>query len=74
LKLTEIYYIEDDNKILKSLITYLPIDIYDILVRSFSKIPKKLGLIYKLVEKIFLLRLEAEEKDIKIHQMRIFFE
>jgi len=27
-----------------------------------------------LVEKIFLLRLEAEEKDIKLGQLRIFFE
>jgi hypothetical protein len=27
-KLTEVYYIENDNKILKVLITYLPVDIY----------------------------------------------
>lgn len=59
-KLTEIYYIENDNKILKSLITYLPIDIYDILAHSLPKVNKKFSLIYKLVEKIFLLRLEAE--------------
>lgn len=49
-------------------------DIYEIIIHSFPKIWKNLGLIYKLVEKVFLLRLEAEEKDIKIQQLRIFFE
>lgn len=65
---------EADNKILKMLITYLPIDIYDVLAHSLSRLPQKLPLLYKLVEKIFLIRLEAEEKDIKIAQLRIFFE
>jgi len=55
------------------LISYLPIDIYDILTHCLSKLSEKMPLLYKLVEKIFLIRLEAEEKDIKIAQLRIFF-
>ena len=65
---------EHDNKILKVLITYLPIDIYEVLNHCMSKLEERLPLIYKLIEKVFLIRLEAEEKDIKISQLRIFFE
>ena len=64
---------EHDNKILKVLITYLPIDIYEVLNHCMSKLEERLPLIYKLIEKVFLIRLEAEEKDIKISQLRIFF-
>ena len=59
---------------LKLLITYLPVEIYDVLGYALGEIESRLSLVYKLVEKVFLLRLEAEENDIKIAQMRIFFE
>jgi hypothetical protein len=45
---------------LKLLITYLPVEIYDVLIHTFTDVDNRLGLIYKLIEKIFLLRLEAE--------------
>lgn len=72
--LTEVYVVDPDNKVLKCLITYLPADIYEILSRCFPIISEHLGPVYKLIEKIFLLRLEAEERDIKLAQARIFFE
>lgn len=51
------YYVENDSKILKSLITYLPADIYDLLSIAIEGVRENLGTIYKLTEKVFLLRL-----------------
>jgi hypothetical protein len=67
--------VENESKILKCLITYLPPDIYDILSSSLAGLSStNFMVMYRLVEKIFLLRLEAIEKDIKLQQLRIFFE
>lgn len=52
---------ENDSKILKCLITYLPGDIYEILGISIEGVGKDgfggFGVMYRVVEKMFLLRL-----------------
>lgn len=42
--------------------------------QSVALAGRRLAVVYHLLEKVFLLRLEAEEKEINLQQMRIFFE
>lgn len=59
---------------MKCLVSYIPPDIFDILGKSLSNIEGIYPEVYKLVDKMFMIRLEAEARDVKLLSSRIFFD
>lgn len=71
--LTEMYVVSTDLKLMKCLVSYMPPDIFEVLQRCLTDLPSIFHETYRLMERIFLLRLEAEEKDVKLQNARIYF-
>jgi hypothetical protein len=72
--LIEAYEVTEDLKVMKCLVSYIPPDIFDILGKSLSNIEGIYPEVYKLVDKMFMIRLEAEARDVKLLSSRIFFD
>jgi hypothetical protein len=72
--LTELYIVSTALKLMKCLVSYMPPEIFDILNRCLSNLKSVFHETYRLMERIFLLRLEAEEKEVRLQNSRIYFE
>jgi hypothetical protein len=72
--LTELYVVSTDLKLMKCLVSYMPPDLFDILNRCLCDLASVFHETYRLMERIFLLRLEAEEKEVRLLNSRIYFE
>lgn len=66
--------VSTDLKLMKCLISYMPPDIFEILQKCAHDLNCVFHEAYRLMERVFLLRLEAEEKEVKLQNSRIFFE
>lgn len=58
---------------MKCLVSYMPPDIFEILTKCLVDLTEVFHETYRLMERIFLLRLEAEEKEVKLLANRIYF-
>lgn len=58
--LTEMYVVSTDLKLMKCLVSYMPPDIFELLQRCLTDLRSVFHETYRLMERIFLLRLEAE--------------
>lgn len=74
LSLVSLYVVSTDLKLMKCLISYMPPDIFEILQRCTHDLNCVFHEAYRLMERVFLLRLEAEEKEVRLQNSRIFFE
>lgn len=72
--LSAAYEVVEDLKVMKCLVSYIPPDIFDILNKSITQIRLIYPEVYHLIDRIFMIRLEAEARDIKLLTSRIFFE